>query len=151
MGPQPPFGPTDPARAVPVLTLAAEFTIDSPVGTVTGHKEMSVPLVENGICQEFEDRPPGFYPEGTGHLYFLNTDQSIRYEARILTRDGRLYADRGVSRLTVDSTLSDVPDVSVQQFSEDLFSESSIQPRSPHRRKFQTGQREDADECKRPM
>ena len=83
-----------------LLTLTANFTIDSPTGDVTGQKVLSavVPADQThaGVCAEFANSPTPFGPISGGYRDVRAFD--LTYSATITTADGQFH-DEGTSRL----------------------------------------------------
>lgn len=79
----------------PVLTFEAQFEIDSPVGQVTGRKQLVTELPSNlGACVDFENVVTEVGLVGSG--FIRDARVVVDYEATISTVTGR-FTDRGTS------------------------------------------------------
>jgi hypothetical protein len=78
-----------PQPAGTAVTLTASFTIDSPVGQVSGSKQFTATSFGTGICRNLS----GFTAE------FIDT-LGLRYTATIRNQDG-VFTDRGSSSLQI--------------------------------------------------
>jgi hypothetical protein len=83
-----------------LLTLTADFTIDSPTGTVAGQKVLSAVVPADathaGVCAEFDNTATPFGAISGGYRDVRAFD--LTYSATITTPDGQ-YHDEGTSRL----------------------------------------------------
>lgn len=114
-----------------VISLEVEFTIDSPLGQVTGTKSVTIPddptLPNNGTCTSFFDHPE----LGTGTRRAFSS-QHATYDARIVTADGTFF-DRGTSSIGLFHTSSNT--VESSGFNETFVSAlTEVEPELPARR-----------------
>jgi hypothetical protein len=118
LGPQPAIG-----SQVLLTTFQSTFTINSPVGRVTGTKELHPVFGGSGLCYDFQ----------FGSLFLDSRIASglLRYEAVIETPDGRRFRDRGESTFNltdVDSPPADAVHFFDEGFQSDLSAPEPIRP-----------------------
>jgi hypothetical protein len=106
----------------PLLSFDAVFTIQSPVGTVTGTKTLTIPIpageVAIGQCNTFGD------VELEDVIAFF----TVRYEAQISTGEGS-FADRGFVQDVSVQRINEPGGIVFQSFLEDFLSElTEVEP-----------------------
>ena len=107
IGPQTQPGPRPGTMAGPLLRLREEFTINSPLGTVTGVKKLThATASDEGSCQTVTDFDVGPVVDATGTV--VDVFSQPRYVAKIQEPGGNFH-DRGdallsFSELDLDGT-----------------------------------------------
>jgi hypothetical protein len=130
IGPQTQPGPRPGTVAGPLLHLREEFTINSPLGTVTGVKKLThATASDEGSCQTVTDFDVGPVVDATGTV--VDIFSQPRYVAKIQEPGGNFH-DRGdalfmVSELDLDGTCAGDP-CSFRQAAFDQFFMSRTPP-----------------------